>query len=45
LHGLDLPIAHGVQRVLREEITPAEGLRQLLSREQKPEYPPLKLPA
>lgn len=35
---LDLPIAHGVQRVLREEITPAEGLRELLAREQKPEY-------
>ena len=39
-HHLDLPIAHGVQRVLREEITPAEGLRQLLAREQKAEYPP-----
>jgi len=39
-HNLDLPIAHGVQRVLREEITPAEGLRQLLAREQKAEYPP-----
>ena len=38
-HGLDLPIAHGVQRVLHEEITPAEGLRQLLARERKPEYP------
>jgi len=38
LHGLDLPIAHGVQRVLREEITPAEGLRELLAREQKAEY-------
>ncbi len=37
-HGLDLPIASGVQRVLREEITPAEGLRQLLARERKPEY-------
>lgn len=45
LHDLDLPIAHGVQRVLREEITPAEGLRQLLAREQKPEYPELKVPA
>jgi len=45
LLGLDLPIAHGVQRVLREEITPAEGLRQLLAREQKPEYPELRLPA
>ena len=38
-HCLDLPIAHGVQRVLHEEITPAEGLRQLLARERKPEYP------
>jgi glycerol-3-phosphate dehydrogenase (NAD(P)+) len=38
-HGLDLPIAHGVQRVLHEEITPAEALRQLLARERKPEYP------
>ncbi len=38
-HGIELPIAHGVQRVLHEEITPAEGLRQLLAREQKPEYP------
>jgi glycerol-3-phosphate dehydrogenase (NAD(P)+) len=37
-HGLDLPIASGVQRVLREELTPAEGLRELLAREQKPEY-------
>ncbi|MEP6484697.1 MAG: NAD(P)H-dependent glycerol-3-phosphate dehydrogenase [Rudaea sp.] len=37
-YGLDLPIAHGVQRVLREEITPAEGLRELLARERKPEY-------
>lgn len=37
-HGLDLPIAALVQRVLHEEITPAEGLRLLLSREQKPEF-------
>lgn len=37
-HGLDLPIAHGVQRVLREEVTPAEAVRDLLAREQKPEY-------
>ena len=37
-YGLDLPIASGVQRVLREEITPAEGLRELLARERKPEY-------
>jgi len=38
-HGLDLPIAHGVERVLHEAITPAEALRELLAREQKPEYP------
>lgn len=38
-HALDLPIARGVQRVLHEEITPAEALRELLAREQKPEYP------
>ena len=34
-----LPISRGVQRVLHEEITPAEGLRELLARERKPEYP------
>ena len=38
-HGLDLPIAYGVQRVLHEEMTPSEALRQLLARERKPEYP------
>jgi glycerol-3-phosphate dehydrogenase (NAD(P)+) len=38
-HRVELPIAGGVQRVLHEEITPAEALRQLLAREQKPEYP------
>ena len=38
-HGIELPIAENVQRVLHEEITPAEGLRLLLAREQKPEYP------
>ncbi|MEO8673328.1 MAG: NAD(P)H-dependent glycerol-3-phosphate dehydrogenase [Tahibacter sp.] len=37
--GIELPIAQCVQRVLHEEITPAEGLRLLLAREQKPEYP------
>jgi len=42
LHGLDLPIAHGVQRVLHEDITTAEALRELLARERKPEYPPLQ---
>jgi glycerol-3-phosphate dehydrogenase (NAD(P)+) len=38
-HGLDLPISHLVQRMLHGEITPSEGLKLLLSREQKPEYP------
>ncbi|MEP6938377.1 MAG: NAD(P)H-dependent glycerol-3-phosphate dehydrogenase [Rudaea sp.] len=37
--GIELPISLGVQRVLHEEITPAEALRQLLAREQKAEYP------
>ena len=36
--GIELPITAQVQRVLREEITPAEGLKILMSREQKPEY-------
>jgi glycerol-3-phosphate dehydrogenase (NAD(P)+) len=38
-HALDLPISALVQRVLHEEITPSEGLKLLLAREQKPEYP------
>lgn len=38
-HGIELPISHGVQRVLHEEITPTEGMRELLARERKPEYP------
>ena len=38
-HGIDLPISAAVQAVLHGEITPAEGLKQLLAREQKPEYP------
>ena len=38
-HGIELPISMLVQRVLHEEITPAEGLKIILSREQKPEYP------
>jgi len=37
-HGIELPISALVQRVLHEEITPADGLRQLLARQQKPEY-------
>ncbi len=38
-HGIELPISAGVQAVLHGRITPAEGLRQLMAREQKPEYP------
>jgi glycerol-3-phosphate dehydrogenase (NAD(P)+) len=38
-HAIELPISELVQRVLHEEITPREGLKIILSREQKPEYP------
>jgi len=38
-YGIELPISSAVQQVLHEELTPAEGLKLLLSREQKPEYP------
>jgi glycerol-3-phosphate dehydrogenase (NAD(P)+) len=38
-HGLDLPISGGVRAVLHGEVTPAEGLKRLMGREQKPEYP------
>jgi glycerol-3-phosphate dehydrogenase (NAD(P)+) len=38
-YGIELPISRGVQRVLHEEITPTEGMRELLARERKPEYP------
>jgi glycerol-3-phosphate dehydrogenase (NAD(P)+) len=38
-HGLELPIANGVRAVLHGEVTPVEGVRMLMSREQKPEYP------
>jgi glycerol-3-phosphate dehydrogenase (NAD(P)+) len=37
---LELPISGLVQGVLHQDITPQEGLRLLLAREQKPEYPP-----
>jgi glycerol-3-phosphate dehydrogenase (NAD(P)+) len=37
-HGVELPIAVNVRDVLHGDITPAEGLRRLLSREQKAEY-------
>ena len=38
-HGLDLPISAQVQRVVHGEITPEEGLRWLMAREQKSEFP------
>ncbi|KGM53628.1 glycerol-3-phosphate dehydrogenase [NAD(P)+] [Lysobacter arseniciresistens ZS79] len=38
-HGVELPIAEAVYAVLHGEITPGEGLRQLMAREQKAEYP------
>ncbi|HEY6986645.1 MAG TPA: NAD(P)H-dependent glycerol-3-phosphate dehydrogenase [Rhodanobacteraceae bacterium] len=38
-HQVELPISALVQRVLREELSPAEAMRALLAREQKPEYP------
>ncbi|GAB2572568.1 NAD(P)-dependent glycerol-3-phosphate dehydrogenase [Dyella jejuensis] len=38
-HSLDLPISRGVRAVLHGEVTPAEGLKALMAREQKPEYP------
>jgi glycerol-3-phosphate dehydrogenase (NAD(P)+) len=38
-HGIELPISMLVQRVLHQEITPAEGLKIILAREQKAEYP------
>jgi len=38
-HGIELPISELVQRVLHQELTPAEALKVILAREQKPEYP------
>ncbi|MCW4456100.1 NAD(P)-dependent glycerol-3-phosphate dehydrogenase [Flavobacterium sp. MXW15] len=38
-HGIDLPISNAVRAVLHGELSPADGLQQLLAREQKPEYP------
>src|SRR6478736_3765144 len=43
-HGVELPIAHNVRDVLHGDITPAEGLRRLLAREQKAEYPTALFP-
>lgn len=37
-HGIELPISALVQRTLAGEITPAEGVQLLLSREQKSEF-------
>ncbi len=37
-HSVELPISALVERALRGEITPTEGVRLLLSREQKPEF-------
>ena len=42
-HGLDLPIASHVRAVLHGEITPADALKAIMAREQKPEYPDHKL--
>lgn len=36
---IDLPITAGVQAVLHGEISPVEGLKRLLARDQKAEYP------
>lgn len=38
-HDLDLPICEHVQRVLHQDITPAEGLKSLLARALKAEFP------
>lgn len=38
-HGIDLPISKAVQSVLHGDLSPTDGLKQLLAREQKPEYP------
>lgn len=38
-HGIELPISSNVRDVLKGDITPSEGLKRLMSREQKPEYP------
>ncbi len=37
--GIELPISSAVRDVLHGELSPAEGLQQLLARQQKPEYP------
>ncbi|TZF90226.1 NAD(P)H-dependent glycerol-3-phosphate dehydrogenase [Cognatilysobacter lacus] len=37
--GVELPISSAVRAVLHGELKPTDGLRQLLARQQKPEYP------
>ena len=37
--GVELPISEAVRAVLHGRMTPADGLRRRLAREQKPEYP------
>lgn len=37
-HHIDLPITSAVQAVLRGQMTAKDGLRELLARQQKPEY-------
>ena len=39
IHGIELPISENVRDVLRGDITPAEGLKRLMARERKAEYP------
>ncbi|MFZ2234833.1 MAG: NAD(P)H-dependent glycerol-3-phosphate dehydrogenase [Dokdonella sp.] len=38
-HAIELPISAGVQRALHGEITPMQGMAELLAREQKAEFP------
>ena len=38
-YGIELPIAENVRDVLHGDITPAEGLKRLMARERKAEYP------
>lgn len=38
-HGVELPISMNVRDVLHGDISPGEGLRRLMAREQKAEYP------
>jgi glycerol-3-phosphate dehydrogenase (NAD(P)+) len=38
-HGVELPISSNVRDVLHGDISPGEGLRRLMAREQKAEYP------